>query len=104
MTSDSAARFRVSDALIIPLRGFLLRLKLVEGAADIAAFKPGSRLRLLAPDGTKREVTVKGFSETGGRQTQERLDRLKELDLVIAQEDAIRDGVPIDIGWEATAA
>lgn len=93
-------RFRVSDALDVPLRGYLLRLRLLEGRPDIDDLSPGSRLLLRSPDGEERQVRVEDFSTTGGRQTQERLDRYGELDIMISNDDALgEDGRAIDIGW-----
>lgn len=95
--------FRVSDAVAVPLRGMLLRLKRVSGQPKMSALKKGSNLRLIAPDGREREVTIVDYSTTGGRATQERLDRTGELDVVISAEDAMRDGEVVEIGWNATA-
>lgn len=96
-------RFRVSDAYFVPLRGWMLRLKLLDGEFDPRMLKPGSSLRLVAPDGEDRVVTVKGLSTTGGRQKKARVDAYAEYDLVISPEDAVRDDRKVDIGWEATA-
>ncbi len=93
--------FRVSDAVAVPLRGMLLRLKLVDGQASMSDLKKGGQLRLVSPEGDERRVTIKDFSTTGGRATQERLDAYHELDVVIPAEDAVRDDVPVEIGWTA---
>ena len=97
-------RFNVSDAYLIPRRGWMLRLKLVDGDFDPSMLKPGASFRLRAPDGDERTVSVKGLSVTGGRQTRERVETYKEFDLVIANEDAVRDGREVDIGWTALPA
>lgn len=94
-------RFRISDAYFVPLRGWMLRLKLLEGSFDPKSLKPGSSLRLIGPDGESRVVTVKGLSVTGGRQKKERVEQYREFDLVISPEDAVQDGQQVDIGWEA---
>jgi hypothetical protein len=93
--------FRVSDALAVPLRGYLLRLRLLEGEPDIRALAPGARLRLVAPDGEDRVVQIIDRSVTGGRATQRRLERTRELDVVISEADATRGGRTVGIGWEA---
>lgn len=93
--------FRVSDALAVPMRGVLLRLRLVEGEPDMRALAPGERLRLRAPDGEDRVVQIVDRSVTGGRATQRRLERTRELDIVISDADATRGGRPVAIGWEA---
>ena len=97
-------RFRVSDAYFVPLRGWMLRLKLIDGEFEPSMLKPGSSLRLVAPDGGDRMVTVKALSATGGFQRKARVDAYREYDVVIPTEDAIQDDVRVAIGWEATPA
>ncbi len=94
-------RFRVSDAYFVPLRGWMLRLKLLNGDFEPSMLKPGRSLRLRAPDGAERTVTVKGLAATGGFQKKHRVDQYKEFDLVIPAEDAVRDDRTVAIGWEA---
>jgi hypothetical protein len=94
-------RFRVSDAYLVPLRGWMLRLKLLDGTFDPAMLKPGGRLRLTAPDGEERTVTVLGLGATGGRQKRDRVDAYREFDVVIPGDDAVRHGRPVDLGWVA---
>jgi hypothetical protein len=95
-------QFRVSDFVEIPMRGYLLRLKLVSGDPAIGDIAPGSRIALRAPDGTERVVTVKDYSVTQGVPSQKRLDRTRELDVVIAANDALGNGTPVEIGWTAS--
>ena len=97
-------RFRVSDAYFVPLRGWMLRLKLLEGDFSPSMLRTGGSLRLVAPDGEERVVTVKGLSVTGGRQRKSRVDAYGEYDLIIPREQALGDDRPVGIGWEATAA
>lgn len=97
-------RFRVSDAYFVPLRGWMLRLKLLDGDFDPKTLKRGASLRLVAPDGDDRVVTVKDLAVTGGRQKKERVEEYREFDLVIPPEDAVRDDRKVDIGWEAVPA
>ena len=96
-------RFRVSDSYFIPLRGWMLRLKLLDGSFDPSMLRPGKTLRLTGPGGEERTVTVKGLSATGGFQKKARVDAYREFDVVIPEEDAMRDEGRIAIGWEATA-
>lgn len=93
--------FRVSDALAVPLRGWLLRLRLLEGSPSMKLLAPGRRITLVSPDGTRRDVTIVAHSVTGGRATQERLNTYGELDVVISAEDAGRGGNRVGIGWTA---
>lgn len=97
-------RFNVSDSYLIPLRGWMLRLKLVEGDFDPSMLKPGSEFRLIAPDGAERKATVKGLAVTGGRQTAERVKRYKEFDIVISAEDAVAEDREVDLGWTVVPA
>lgn len=97
-------RFRVSDAYFVPLRGWMLRLKLLDGDFEPAMLKPGESLRLKSPDGHERTVTVKGLSVTGGFQRQERVDAYREFDVVIPEGDAIQNDRQVAIGWEAVPA
>ena len=98
--SDSY-RFNVSDALDVPLRGFLLRLRLVDGSPSVKDIRTGTRLRLVAPDGRDRVVTVTDQSVTGGRNTQERLAATGQIDVIISSDDAYAGDDPVAIGWKA---
>jgi hypothetical protein len=97
-----AYRFRVSDSLNVPLRGHLLRLRLLEGMPSVKDLAPGKRIRLSGPSGASREVAILGHSATGGRATQERLEAKRELDLVIRAEDAGEGTERVEIGWQVT--
>lgn len=99
-----AYRFRVSDAYFVPLRGWMLRLKLLEGDFDPKSLKPGSDLRLLAPDGEERVVRVKGLGATAGVQTRDRVEAYHEFDVVIPESDAVKDDRRVAIGWHAVPA
>lgn len=93
-------RFRVSDAARVPLRGYLLRLRLMDGRPSLSKLRPGSRILLRSPDGVERVVEVQDFSVIGGRATQQRLERTGELDVLISETDAVRDGRAVEIGWQ----
>ena len=94
-------RFNVSDAVEVPLRGVLLRLRLLEGAPSVKQLEPGRSIRLVAPDGTHRVVPIKAKSLTGGRNAQKRLDGAGLVDVIITREDAFAAGAPVGIGWKA---
>ena len=96
---SGAYQFRVSDALEVPLRGYLLRLRLTEGEPDIGALGPGKKITLRAPNGAQRVVTVKDFSLIQGKPSQERFDRTRELDVLIENPDAIIGDEIVDVGW-----
>lgn len=91
-----AFTFRVSDVVVVPLRGTMLRLRVADGTPSMADLGVGARLRLRSPAGEEREVRIADHVVTGGRPTQDRLDRARELDVLIA------DGASIEIGWLAT--
>lgn len=106
MSETSRARgpfeFRVSDSLAVPLRGHLLRLKLREGTPSMKDLQPGRKLRATSPGGERREITIVGHSATGGWATQDRLDREREVDLVVSQADGGNGASMIGIGWSVT--
>lgn len=101
-TGGGPFRFRVSDVVDVPLRGTILRLKLMEGTPSMGDLPVGARLRVAPADGgAEREVEIRAHSVTGGKASQERLDATRELDVVIAG-DAARSPDPIEIGWVAS--
>lgn len=97
-------RFNVSDSYLVPLRGWLLRLKLVEGDFQPSMLSPGSTFRLVAPDGEERTATVKGLAATAGNQSAARVERYGEFDIVIPAGDAVKDDREVDIGWSVVPA
>jgi hypothetical protein len=99
--AGGAFTFRVSDVVDVPLRGTLLRLRVVDGTPSMNDLGVGSVLRLRSPQGAERRVRVTDHAVTGGRPTQARLERVRELDVLIADEDA-GGGEPVDIGWMAS--
>lgn len=99
-TAGGAFRFRVSDSVDVPLRGRMLRLKVVDGSPAMADLKPGRTLRVSGPGG-ERTVTVVGHAVTSGRATQERLDKVRELDVIVADDAEQAEG-PVEIGWYAS--
>jgi hypothetical protein len=95
-------QFRVSDSLDVPLRGWLLRLRLQGGTPSLKDLAAGRQLNLVGPTGQERTVTILDHAVTGGRVTQERLERTRELDVVISQMDAHGAGDVVEIGWTAS--
>lgn len=93
--------FRVSDVVDVPLRGIVLRLRVVEGTPAFADFGVGETLELRSPDGEVRRVRITAHSITGGKQSQKRLDATRELDVLIEAVEPARPDTPIDIGWMA---
>jgi hypothetical protein len=100
--SGTSFQFRVSDALEVPGRGYLLRLKLNSGEAGLDDLGAGKSITLRGPNGTERTVPIKEISLTVGAPSQVRLDRTRELDIVIDTADAVVNGQVVDIGWTAS--
>jgi hypothetical protein len=101
--TEGAFRFRISDVVRVPLRGYMLRLRVLEGTPALKDVKPGSALRLDGPEGRSRTVRIAAFSATGGRQNRERLAATRELDIIVSEADARGDeGDAVEIGWIAS--
>ena len=96
-----AYTFRVSDVVDVPLRGTMLRLRVVDGTPSMADLGTGATLRLRSPAGAERQVTVKAHAVPSGRASQARLDRVRELDVIIADDEAA-GADPVEIGWTAS--
>ena len=92
-------QFRVSDAVEVPLRGYLLRLKVGSGEPALEDLAAGKEIRLRSTNGSERTIKVRDISVTVGAPSQERLDRTHELDVVVDAADAIVDGEIANIGW-----
>ena len=108
-SSSEVARWRVSDVSEVPLRGFILRLRLQDGAPSVKDLKGGT-LRVTAPTSfgrmhIARVVGIRDFAVSGGRASQAYVDRYGLVDVIVSAEDAVggADGdSPIRIGWTAT--
>ena len=100
--SGGAYTFRVSDSVEVPLRGYMLRLRLVDGAPSMSDLAVGKVLRVASPQGDVRDLPILAHSVTGGNPSQKRLDQVRELDVIVDGALAVRDGVPVEIGWMAT--
>jgi hypothetical protein len=102
-SATGAYRFRVSDVVEVPLRGTKLRLKLVEGAPTMKDLRLGSTLALTSPAGEERRVSIVAYASSVGRAKQARLERSRELDVIVTEEGA-QPGVriPAEIGWYAS--
>lgn len=100
--TDGPFEFRISDALEVPHRGYLLRLKLLDGEPVLGDLAPGQKITLRSPDGIEGVVAIKDYSLTQGPPSQKRFDRTHELDVVIETADAVVKGQIVDIGWTAT--
>jgi hypothetical protein len=98
--AGGAYNFRVSDVVDVPLRGTMLRLRLVDGTPSMKDLAVGSTVVLRSPGGDERKVQVVAHARMSGWARQERLDRARELDLIVTPEGS-QPGVqvPADIGW-----
>jgi hypothetical protein len=95
-----AFQFRVSDVVEVPLRGIMLRLRVVEGAPALGDLGVGREVVLRSPSGEERRARITAHSVTVGKPSQERLDRTGEFDVII--DPASTAGGPIQIGWMAS--
>ena len=102
MAKGSTYAFRVSDAVHVPLRGHMLRLRLTEGTPSMDDLAVGRILRLRSPQGETRDLPILAHSVTGGNPSQKRLDRTGELDVIVNGGLAEGDGNPVEIGWLAS--
>src|SRR5690606_27439309 len=100
-SQGSAFSFRVSDVVEVPLRGTVLRLRVAQGKPSMSDLRIGSKLRLRSPAGAERDVTIAAYATSSGKATQARLDRVRELDVLIRDEEATSSD-PIEIGWTAS--
>jgi hypothetical protein len=100
--SSGPFQFRVSDAVQVPRRGYLLRLKLQDGEPVLEDLSPGRKLRVRGPHGGDRVIVIKDYSATEGFPSQAKLDARRELDVIIDQTDGLVDGEEIQIGWLAS--
>lgn len=97
--AGGAFEFRVSDAVEVPLRGYLLRLKLIGGEPGLGDLAPGMNITLRSPSGKQRIIPIKDQSVTQGAASQSRLDRTREFDIIVEGNDAVVDGELAEIGW-----
>jgi hypothetical protein len=100
-----AFNFRVSDVVDVPLRGTKLRLRLVDGTPAMKALKVGTQLLLRSPAGEEQRVRIVAHASSSGRATQQRLDRSRELDVIVTVPDGPPGTrIPAEIGWLAGPA
>jgi hypothetical protein len=92
--------FRVSDVVQVPLRGTVLRLRVVEGQPVLGDLAVGRQVVLRNPGGEEQRVAITAHPLTGGRPSQERLDRTREFDVLV--DLASLQGGPVEIGWMAS--
>lgn len=102
MSKGGEFRFNVSDAVAVPLRGMMLRLRLLEGTPSVKDLGVGRSLRVTSPAGETHELVIKAHSVTAGKQTQERLDRWKEFDVIVDAPSSPTADKPVEIGWTVT--
>ena len=95
-------KFRVSDSVAVPRRGYLLRLKLLDGSPALDDVAPGRKLHVRGPSGDPRTVLIKDYSATEGFPSQKKLDERRELDIIVGQDDGLANGDEIQVGWTAS--
>jgi hypothetical protein len=91
-------RFSVIDALDAPHGdGRVLRLRVVDGEPRVRKLR---RARLVAssPDGTSREVRVRGFPVFGGKPSDRRIRETGRVDVHVS-DDGATGAPPISRRW-----
>ena len=99
MAGSEPFSMKVSDMYQVPLRGTLLRLKFVTGQPQAADIAVGKTLAVRSPDGRERTVRIVAHSVTGGNVSQGRLDRVRELDVIVMPTGEASAGDPVGFGW-----
>lgn len=102
MAKGGEFRFNISDVVSVPLRGTMLRLRLVEGTPSVKDLAVGRRIRVTSAAGESRELEIRAHTVTAGSQTQERLDRTREFDILVDGPGSAADGQACEIGWSVT--
>jgi hypothetical protein len=95
-----AFQFRVSDVVSVPLRGTMLRLRVVDGTPALGDLGVGREIVLRSPSGEERRARIIAHPVTIGKPSQARLDQTGEFDVLI--DPATQSGDPIEIGWTAS--
>lgn len=98
MAGGESFELRVSDVVNVPLRGLLLRLKVVSGQPRTADIAVGRKLSVRSARGAEQTVRIVAHSITGGNVSQKRLDKVRELDVVVTSDHAAELQL-IDFGW-----
>jgi len=93
--------FRVIDAMNLPYRGRLVRLRLAEGSAPPIRDLKGGRLLARSPEGGEEILRVLDFAVVGGRPTDVRLARTGRIDLVVDSDDGKR-APSVAAHWKVT--
>ena len=91
---------KVSDIVEVPLRGQMLRLKVVSGAVAVSDLAVGRKLRLTGPSGEQQVVEIVAHTLSGGNVTQKRLDQYGEFDALVRPVEGAQES-PIDYGFRA---
>jgi hypothetical protein len=99
-SAGGAYTFRVSDVVEVPLRGTKLRLRLLDGNPSMKDLRTGATLLLRTLSGEERRLQIVAHPASVGTATQDRLDRSRELDVLVTDAGA-KPGVriPAEIGW-----
>lgn len=97
MTRAEAFELRVSDVVDVPLRGLLLRLKVVSGQPRTGDIAVGRKLSVRGSSGAQQTVRIVAHSITGGNVSQARLDQVRELDVLVTSDESTKL-LPIDFG------
>jgi len=96
--ASGRTEFRVIDALDHPHTGRILRVKHQEGPTPSVKSLKGTTFRARSPRGEEGQVTVLGFSLTGGKVSDARFRETGRLDLHVEE----RSELPVSLQWTLT--
>lgn len=78
-----------SDAVAVPLRGYLRRLRLLDWPPALGDVSPGVTRNLRSRDGTLRTVVIKDHSNVDGGVSRDLPESNRQPDLVIVRREAL---------------
>lgn len=84
----ATTRFRVLDAMPAPHGGYILQLRLEEGAPPALRELRSATLKASGPDGARAEAEVAGFAVFGGKPSADRFARTGRVDLHVTGDRA----------------
>jgi hypothetical protein len=79
--------FRVIDAMDVPHKGRLIRLRLQGGEPLPVRKIRGARFLARSPSGDEETIEVQGFAMVGGRPSNDRLARTGRIDLLVTSKE-----------------
>ena len=100
-TQTQKRTFLVIDAMDVPHRGRVIRLRLQGGQPPSLRDLKGALLQAQSPQGDRETLKVIGFFLPGGRPSDARLSRTGRVDLLVELEGGM-DRPEVSTRWEVT--